>query len=166
MQRQRMGMGLGWDVGHRKTRGRRAHKHYLFNSALGPQRLHGMAGDKGAERKPGQRQSALRRYLLHHGQQVLQLATAFVVHPFRGTHAAKVETHRLPAALHKGTRQGLHHFVVHGAAKQRVRMGDHHHTTRCHTRGQLGGIHHGFDAAGGAGHHSLLGFGVHVLLPI
>ena len=93
-------------------------------------------------------------------------ATAFVVHPFRGTDTAKVETYRLPAALHKGTCQGLHHFVVHGAAKQRVRMGDHHHTTRCHTRGQLGGIHHGFDAAGGAGHHSLLGFGVHVLLPI
>ena len=159
-------MGLGGDVGHRKTRGRRTHKNYLFDSTLCPQCLHGVAGDKGTKREPGQRQSALRRHLLHHGQQVLQLAPAFVVHPFRGTHAAKVETHRLPAALHKGTCQGLHHFVVHGAAKQRVRMGDHHHTTRCHTRGQLGGIHHGFDAAGGAGHHSLLGFGVHVLLPI
>ena len=166
MQRQRVGMGLGRDVGHGKPRGRRAHKHYLFNSTLRPQRLHCVAGDKGAERKPGQRQSALRRYLLHHGQQVLQLATAFVVHPFRGTDTAKVETYRLPAALHKGTCQRLHHFVVHAAAKQRVGVGDHHHTTRCHTRGQLGGIHHGFDAAGGAGHHSLLGFGVHVLLPI
>jgi hypothetical protein len=45
----------------------------------------------------------------------------------RGLHRAcrrwrprhEIETHRGPAALHKGTRQGLHHLVVHGAAEQR-----------------------------------------------
>jgi len=45
------------------------------------------------------------------------------------THAPKVKPHRRPAALNKGSRQRLHHLVVHGAAKQRVRMGNDGHAT-------------------------------------
>ena len=63
----------------------------------------------------------------HHGQQVLQFTATFVVAAGADAHTAKVKTHRCPAALGEGAGQRLHHLVVHGAAKQRVRVGDHRH---------------------------------------
>ena len=45
-------------------------------------------------------------------------------------HAPEVESQRAPAALHEGACQRLHHFVAHGAAKKRMRMGDHGQAAR------------------------------------
>ena len=50
--------------------------------------------------------------------------------------APEVETHRAPAALNKGTRQGLHDLVVHGAAMQRMRVGDNGHAARWYPVGR------------------------------
>ena len=56
------------------------------------------------------------------------LTAPFVIDAFAMTHAAEIKAHRHPASLHKGARQGLHHLVVHGAAKKRVRMGNYRYT--------------------------------------
>jgi hypothetical protein len=61
--------------------------------------------------------------------------------PGAGAHAAKVEAHRRPAALHKGARQGLHHLVVHGAAKQRVGVGNHGDAARRAPSARVGIAH-------------------------
>ena len=88
-----------------------------------------MAGHIGTKGEPGQGDRTFGRHLAQHGQHIQPLGTPFVVHSGTGTHAPKIETHRAPATLHKGPRQRLHHLVVHGAAKQGVRVGNHDHAT-------------------------------------
>ena len=66
--------------------------------------------------------------MANHGQQILEFATAVVMHACAVTDAAKVKPHCRPAALRESTRQGLDHLVVQGTAKKRVRVGDDHHT--------------------------------------
>ena len=83
-----------------------------------------MAHHKRAKRETCQRQRALGRQLLHHGQKIRPLAGACIVCTRRLADTAKVKAQRVPTTAHKGARQGLHHFVVHGAREERVRMGD------------------------------------------
>ena len=90
----------------------------------------------------------------------------FVVHPFGGAHAAKVKAHRRPAALHKSTRQGLHHLVVHGAAKQGVGVGDDGHATRRRTVGHAGSVAGHFDGTSGALQQQAFGLRVQFMLLI
>ncbi|MPM45950.1 hypothetical protein SDC9_92644 [bioreactor metagenome] len=150
---------------HLETTGRRADEHDLLDIAHRGELCHGMAGDEGAKGEPRQRQRPfLGRGLFDHGQQIVQLAHAVVVHAFGGTHAAEVEAHRGPAALHEGARQRLHDLVVHGAAEQRVRMGNHRHAACGHTGGGL--IAQRFDGSDGAGECQAFGLGVHVKLPL
>ena len=54
--------------------------------------------------------------------QILGLAPAVIKMPRRPAHAAEIEAQRGPTGLHKGTGEGLDHFVVHRAAKQRMRV--------------------------------------------
>jgi hypothetical protein len=99
---------------------------------------------------------------LHHGQQVLQFAAPLVVHAAARAHAAEVEAQRRPARLHEGTRERLHHLVVHGAAEQRMRMRDHGHATRRDTGGHaVWHIARHFDRARRAGQQQAFGVGVH-----
>ena len=42
-------------------------------------------------------------------------------------HAPEIKPDRCPATLGEGARQCLHHLVVHGSAKQGMRMGNHGH---------------------------------------
>ena len=79
-----------------------------------------------------------------------------------GADTAKVKAHHFPAGLHKSTRQSLHHFVVHGAAKQRVRMGDDRHAPGCARRA----IAQGFNEAGRAGEGEAFSVSVQLQLPI
>jgi hypothetical protein len=113
---------------------------------------HRMAGGGRRNEKPAQRQRPRRRHL-HHGQHVVHLAHAVVVYARAGAHTPEVEAHCRPAALHKGPRQRLHHLVVHGAAKQRVGMGDDGHTAHAPCRACSGSSRRASMApARGAGH--------------
>ena len=85
----------------------------------------GVRGDKGAERKPGQRQRSGGRCVLHHREQIVQLATTFVMAAEAAANAPKIKAHRRPAALRERTGQRLHHLVVQRAAEQGMGMGDH-----------------------------------------
>ena len=62
---------------------------------------------------------------------------------------------------HEGPRQGLHHLVVHGAAKQRVGVGNDGNAARGRALGQHGGVAHRLDGAGGAGEGQAFGLGIH-----
>ncbi len=93
-----------------------------------------MASHKRAKRKPSNRQCTSGRHLLDHAQKVERFARASIMRTGGTAHAAEIKTHHCPPALHKGARQGLHHFVVHRATKQRVRMRHDGHTAR-HTFG-------------------------------
>ena len=84
-----------------------------------------MAGHKGTKGKTGDGQRPFGRHLPDHLAHVGGLAMAFVVDALAGADTAEIETHRPPTGLHKGTGQGLHHLVGHGAAEQRMRVSDH-----------------------------------------
>ena len=92
-----------------------------------------MRGHKSAEGEAGKRQrlpSTRRRGVLHHRQQVLKLAPAFVVAAGAAAHTAKVKAYRRPSAMHKCPRQRLHYLVVHGAGKQGMRVRNDRHAAR------------------------------------
>jgi hypothetical protein len=125
-----------------------------------------VAGDKSAKRETCQRYRALGRHLLHHGQQILQLAAPLVVYAGAGAHTPKVEPHRRPAALHKGARQGLHHLVVHGAAKQWMGMGQDGHATGGRAVGQGRCIAGCLDGSCGAAQRQSFGLYIQGLLLI
>jgi hypothetical protein len=104
----------------------RADQHQLLRRVVGAQRFDGMACNKCAKRKPGERKwprIIACSSMGDDGQEVLQLTAPFVVNPLRAPDTPKIKTQHTPAALHKGPSQGLHHFIVHGAAKQRMRVG-------------------------------------------
>ena len=61
----------------------------------------------------------------NHRQAIVDLADPFVPLPLRGADTSEVESHALPAELHKGPGQRLHHLVVHGAAMNGVGVADH-----------------------------------------
>ena len=79
----------------------------------------------------------------------------------RAAHPTKVEAHRRPAALHKGARQRLHDLVVHGAAKQRVGMGDDGNATRRSAISRSGGVAHCLNGACRALQGETFSLGVH-----
>ena len=81
-----------------------------------------MTCDIRAERKPCQREWPCAGALRYNRQHVIGLTTPFVIGACTFAHAAKVKAHGLPPALNKGTRQRLHHLVVHGAAKLGMRV--------------------------------------------
>ena len=87
-----------------------------------------MAGDKSPKRKPGQCQRPLGCQLGDDLLHVNGFATAFVVSALALAHAPEIETHGSPATLHKSTRQSLYNFILHGATKQGVGMGNHGRT--------------------------------------
>ena len=122
-----------------------------------------MAGDERAKRKTGQRQFALRRTVCHHREQIIQLATAIVVRANTGAHTSKVEADGAPAALHKRARHGLHHLVIHGPAKQRVRVRNDRYATGNRARRQRGLIAHSLNLTGRAGDCEPLCVNIHGL---
>ena len=87
-------------------------------------------GDKGAERKTRQRQSPGRCGMPHHGQHVQQFTAAFVMAALAAAHSPEIKADCRPATLGEGARQCLHHLVVHGAAEQGMRVGNHGDTFR------------------------------------
>ncbi len=97
-------------------------------------------------------------------QQVLQLTAPFVVNPCRAPDAPKIKTQRTPATLHKAPSQCLHHFVVHGAAKQRMRVGYDGYATRHFALRQRGQIFQRLDRASRALHNKLTGLDIHNML--
>ncbi len=110
----------------RKFRNCRANQNGFLHPTSGPQIIQGLACHKGAKRKTSQCQGAIGCDLVHQIQQVLRLANSVIVNTLTLPHAAKIETQAMPARLDKCARQGLHHFVVHGAAIKR--MGVRHHS--------------------------------------
>ncbi|MCY1535569.1 hypothetical protein D9M68_709810 [compost metagenome] len=157
MDHQRALVRFGRQRGHREARGGRAHQHQLPHVACGPEPLGRAAGHEGPEGKTGDRQPAFGRELADDMQHVLELAAPFIVNAFAGPHPAEVEAHGRPSAGHEGTRQGLHDLVVHRAAEQRVRMGDHRDAARF-ARRQIA-LH--LDHARGALEADFFGLGVH-----
>ena len=112
----------------RKPAGGGTDQHQAVDLTLLLQGGQSVCGDKGAERKTRQRQSPGRCGIPDHGQHVQQFAAAFVMAALAAAHTPKVKADRRPATLGEGAGQCLHHLVVHGAAKQRMRMGNHGHT--------------------------------------
>ena len=87
-----------------------------------------MSRNKCAKRKPREANRPLRCGSGDYRQHVFKLAPALVMLTFSAANTAKVEAYSRPATLREGTGQGLHNFVVHAAAEQRVRMCDHRDT--------------------------------------
>ena len=65
--------------------------------------------------------------MTNYRQHVFEFATALVMRPSATANAPKIKPYGSPTALCESPRKRLHHFVVHGAAKERVRMSDDHH---------------------------------------
>ena len=57
--------------------------------------------------------------------EIEKLAPAAIVLAHTGPDPTEVKTHHLPIGLHQGAGEGLHHFVVHGAAVQGMGVGHH-----------------------------------------
>lgn len=127
MQYQRALMGSSGQDRRRKAAGRSTDQHHFLHPPLVPQRRYRMGGHKGPERESSQRQRALGRNLVHYLQQILRFTLTSIVYPLAGADAPKVKANGFPPRLNKGPRQRLHHFVVHGAAKQRMGVGNHGH---------------------------------------
>ena len=155
---------------HLKTAGCSPHQNQrpkMTELALLHQNIQRFGGHKGPKRKPGQGQGANRRQVLNHRQEVLSLANAVIVHPLGVTHPPEVEANRRPPLRHKGPGQRLNHLVVHGAAKQRVRMRNHghafcRHAWRCSIWCRR--IHQDFNSTRGALDPKFLRTGVHLRL--
>ena len=155
---------------HLKTAGCSPHQNQRakpFQLALLHQNIQRFGGHKGPKRKPSQGQGANRRQVLNHRQKVLRLANAVIVHPLGVTHPPEVEASRRPPLRHKGPGQRLNHLVVHGAAKQRVRMRNHghafcRHAWRCSIWCRR--IHQDFNSTRGALDPKFLRTGVHLRL--
>ena len=58
------------------------------------------------------------------GKNVVDLAAAFIVHAFAEAGSAEVEAQRGKAEVREGFGRVIDDLVVHGAAAERVRMGD------------------------------------------
>ena len=96
----------------------------------------------------------------HHCEHVVDLAPTLVPLALRGADATEVESHRAPAPLQEGARDGLHDLVVHRAAVLRVGMRDHGQSAW--GRGLAGGrIDRAFEQAGRARDGLALRVGVH-----
>ena len=89
--------------------------------------------DRAAEGEPGERERQPRMRLarmLDHPHHVVGLAAPLVVRALGRAHAAEIEAQRRRAGFREGARDRRHHLVVHRAAEERMRMGDHRHHAR------------------------------------
>lgn len=111
--------------GAAKTAGCSANESDFVDTPTVPQAFDGVGNDESSKGKTRKCQRFICGCgLCDDGQGIFEFATACVVLTSASAHATKVKAHGSPAALYEGTRQGLHDFVVHGAAKQRVGMSD------------------------------------------
>ncbi len=124
MQDLRAVMQPRGNCGDLKARRRSPDEHQLLDRATWRQRGYRMACHKRAERKPRKCQRPVGSHLRHYIQQIKHLSTPFVVDALTFTHTPEIKAHGAPATLYKRPPQGLHHLVVHRAAKHRVRVGN------------------------------------------
>ena len=107
-----------------------AHQHDFFDFPRATQGLYGPAGDKCAKRESSQGQWPGGCTLTGYGKQIVKLPAPLVINARTAADAPEIESYCVPARLDKGARQRLYHFVVHSAAKKRMRMGNDRYATR------------------------------------
>ncbi|MCY1542274.1 hypothetical protein D9M68_780150 [compost metagenome] len=140
-----------------ESAGCRTDEHQALDVARRVQPNGRVTGDECPEREASQKQRAFGGMGGDHGQQIIELAPAFVVHALAGTHPPEVEPHRSQTRQHTGPSQRLHHFVGQRAAMQRMRMRDHRHASR----GKLGPVNGQLNLPRRARHRQDFRLGVH-----
>ncbi len=162
MDNQRAAMGLGRHGRDGEAAGGRPHEHGALDVTRAPEPLQGVAGDEGAEGEPRQRDRTGGRCLVDDREQVVQLSAAFVVGAGAAADAPEIEAHGRPPTRDEGPGERLHDLVVHGAAEERMGMGDHGHAERGAAPGRGGRVAQRLDGAGRAGESQAFSLGVHL----